>query len=38
MTLLDLLAATSLLWFPILEGLVAAVGMYRMLDKMGWIE
>ena len=35
MTLLDYLAATSLIWFPLLQGLVAAVGMYRMLR---WIE
>ena len=38
MTPLDLLAATSLLWFPLLQGLVAAVGMYRMFDALGLIE
>jgi len=37
MTPLDYLAATSLLWFPIIQGLVAAVGAYRMLDALGWI-
>ena len=38
MTPLDLLAATSLLWFPIIQGLVAAVGAYRMLDALGVID
>ena len=38
MTLLDYLAATSLLWFPILQGIAAAIGMYRMLDALGVIE
>jgi len=37
MTPLGYLAAASLLWFPILQGIVAAVGMCRMLDALGWI-
>jgi len=37
-TPLDYLAAASLIWFPLLQGLVAAVGMYRMMDALGWIE
>ena len=38
MTPLDWLAITSLLWFPLLQGLVAARGAVRILDVLGLID